>query len=178
MGTSADVLVGATGEIYAGPAGTALPTTAAAVLNAAFVKLGFVSEDGVTMSISQDTNEIKAWGGSTVRKVQTSHLVEVKAVLLETNPGTVKAFFGTGNFDDALNRIEVTKDMNERGEWIIDTVDGSNKIRLVIPDGEVTGHGDVVFKTDSAIGYEITITCYEDASSVKVYEYLTTAGIS
>jgi len=37
-----------TGAIFSAPAGSTLPTTAAADLDNAFVSLGYVSEDGVT----------------------------------------------------------------------------------------------------------------------------------
>lgn len=178
MGTSADVLVGATGKVYGGVTGTPLPTTAAASLNAAFKDLGYVSDGGVTQKINQSTNDIKAWGGSTVRRVQTDHTVTYDLVLIETNPDAVAAYYGTANFDDTLNRIELVSAMNERKSWIVDVVDGINLVRVVIPDGEVTAHADVVFKTGEAIGYGLTITAYEDAAGVKAYEYLTAAGIS
>lgn len=177
MGNAAGVLVG-TGKFYGGVTGTALPTTAGASLNAAFKDLGLLSEDGVTQSIAQDVSQIKAWDGSVVRKVQTSHDVTYKFLMLETNPASIAAYYSPDNFDDVNNKITITSDMNTRQSWIMQIVDGSNIIRVVIPDGEVEGHDDVVFKSDTAIGYGITLTAYPDAANVKAYQYLTTAEIS
>lgn len=179
MGTSSEVLVGATGVVYGGPSGTTAPTDAVVALNAAFVDLGFVDENGVTESITQGTQEIKAWGGSTIRKIQTDHTVEFKLGLLETNPHSVAAYYGSDNVvTTGADKIEVTSDMNTRQSWVIDVVDGTNTIRVYIPDGEVTGHEDVVYKTDSAIVYGITITAYEDSAGVKAYKFLHTAVLS
>lgn len=179
MGTSVDVLVGATGIVSAAPSGTALPTDPTTGLNGAFTDLGFVSEDGVAQSIAQDTTEIKAWGGSTIRKIQTSHTVEYKLALLETNPDALGAYYGTANVDTTfLNAVTIVSETNERQSWVIDVVDGTNLVRIVIPDGEVTAHEDVTFKTDSAISYGITITAYEDSTGVKAYQYFDAAGIS
>ena len=54
------------GGIYRAAAGTTLPTDATTSLAAAFKEIGYISEDGVTNSISKTTNEIKEWGGDTV----------------------------------------------------------------------------------------------------------------
>ena len=50
------------GAIYYGPLKTALPTDATTVLAAAYLQLGYVSEDGVTNSNSADGDTINAWG--------------------------------------------------------------------------------------------------------------------
>lgn len=171
-----DVLVGSSGKVYGGATGTTLPTTATASLAGGFGDLGYISEDGVAMSIGQDSSEIKAWGGSTIRKIQTSHTVELKLTMIETNVNSVAAFYGSSNVTSGT--IKVTSLTNTRQEWVVDVVDGSNVVRLVVPDGEVTVHDDVVFKTDEAIGYGVTITCYEDTTGTKVYQYLTTPGVS
>jgi hypothetical protein len=33
---------------------------------------------------------------------------------------------------------------------VIDVIDGDNVIRIAIPDGQITAHDDVTFKTDEA----------------------------
>lgn len=184
MGNSADVVVGATGVCYFGDATAAtLPTDAIASLDTDFKDLGFIDENGVTETIGQNTNDIKAWGGSTVRRVQTDHTVTLKFVMMETNPNSLAAYYksanvNTGSAGPGNASIQVTSSMNQRGKWVVEVLDGSAIIRVVVPDGEVTGHDDVVYKTDSAVAYGIEITCYEDGSGVKLYKYLDVAGIS
>jgi hypothetical protein len=116
MGTAANVLVGAKGKVYGAVTGTTLPTTTAASL-AAFTDLGYVSEDGVVQSLNEDTSEIKAWGGDTVRTVQTGHTLRISALtFIETNPETLKAYYGSANFDDVTNRVEIKSPDRARGK--------------------------------------------------------------
>jgi hypothetical protein len=58
---TSEVRAGITGELYAAPVGTALPTDTSTALNAAFKGLGYFSEDGVTETFEKDTEDITAW---------------------------------------------------------------------------------------------------------------------
>ena len=172
--TAADVLVGATGKVYGGVTGTPLPVTAVASLNAAFHDLGYIGDTGVEQIIAETTVDIKAWGGSTIRTVQTAHTVTYKLTMIETNPNALAAYYK----NVAGPIVQITADMDTRQSWVCDVVDGSNLVRVVIPDGQITVHDNVLFNTSAAIGYGITITAYPDLSNVKAYEYLSTAGVS
>ena len=82
MPKNTDVRVGApdqkvTGAIKHAPLGTTIPTLAditkaAVTINQAFTGDEYVSEDGLTLSPSISTTDIKDWSGSTVRKVLES----------------------------------------------------------------------------------------------------------
>ena len=54
------------GAVVRAPLGTALPTSATAALDEAFVSMGYISEDGVTNENTRESEEIKDWGGNTV----------------------------------------------------------------------------------------------------------------
>ena len=170
--TAANVLVGTppsgVGGIYGAASGTTLPTTTVAALDPAFADGGYVSEDGVTQAIGSDVTEIKAWNGDTVRKIETSHDVTLQFTLLETSTTTRRWYYG--NATSSLS--EVRSGQGIRQAWVIDMVDGAKKIRLVVPDGQVTERGDVVYRLDEAVAYPITITAYPDSSGVKIYKYV------
>ena len=59
------------GAVFAAPIGTTLPTDATTALDAAFVCLGYVSEDGLTNNNEMDVSAIKAWGGAIVYRSLT-----------------------------------------------------------------------------------------------------------
>lgn len=175
MGDADNVRVGADGAVAFAPAGSTLPTAWDDTLDGAFADLGFVSDDGCTETIGASTTDIKNWKGDAVRTVQTEHKLDYKLKLIETTDDTEDIFYGS----DPAAGIEGVP--GKRGCWVIDVFDGDPdadgvQIRVVIPDGQVTERGDVVYKNDQAIGYEITITCYPDDTAKKAYKYKSTDG--
>ena len=54
------------GAVWRAPLGSTLPTDAKTALDAAFVCLGYVSEDGLSNSNAPDSDTVKAWGGDPV----------------------------------------------------------------------------------------------------------------
>lgn len=176
-----NVRVGVTGGIYVAPAATALPTTPSAALDGAFTEVGYLNEDGVTESQGTETNDIRAWqNGDVVRKVQTSHDLTYAFTLLETNPTSLELFYG--NYDDGGGAgpavVEITGEQPDHNSYVLQVIDGDDLIRIVIPDGQVTERGDVVYQNGDAITRPVTITCFPDADGVKAYQYLETEGAS
>lgn len=168
MATAGNVRVGVTGAVYYAPTGTTLPTTAAASLNAAFADVGYISEDGITQTMNVDVNEVMAWqNGDVVRKIQTSHDLTYTFTMLEMSADTVELFYG----DYAAGVTKITGEQLGNHAFVLDVVDGDNDIRIVIPDGQITERGDVVYSGTEPIGFEVTITCYPDSSGVKAYHY-------
>lgn len=174
--TAANVLVGATGHVYTAPVGTALPTTELAALNAAFVNVGYISEDGVVQSVGRDTSPVKAWGGDEVRRVRTSHALSYALTMLETNAQSLELYYGDQT--TPATAVEIKASDLLRQVFVIDVVDGTNLVRIVIPDGEVVETGDVTYATEEAIQYPITLACYADSAGVKAYKYVHDASAS
>ena len=76
MNDSSNVSFGkpkATGALFVAPAGTTLPTTASASLDAAFKGLGYVSEEGLVNNTETDVEDTFAWGGDNVLSGQTTY---------------------------------------------------------------------------------------------------------
>lgn len=166
-----------TGAVYRAPLGTTLPTDAISALNSAFKHLGYVSEDGVVNSNSPETDNIKAWGGDTVLGLQTEKPDTYKMTLIEVlNKDVLEAVYTTENVSGTLETgITVKANAKEMEEacWVIDMVLRGNVFkRHVLPDAKISELGDITYKDDEAIGYEITLMAMMDSSGQSHYEYI------
>lgn len=158
------VAVAVTGSVYRAPLATTAPTSQSTTLNAAFVDLGYISEDGVTQSLPDggDTTPLKAWqNGATVRviSVPSEDMPTISFVALETNKTVLDAYYGASVTQTVTEGSLVYNSTVSRTHysWVIDVVDGAELERFYIPDGVVAEVGERVYKNDEPIGYEITI---------------------
>jgi hypothetical protein len=173
-GIAANVLVGVVGGVFRGPLTATLPNTVAltveaALLSAGYAKSGYISTDGVTQAIGTSTSKILAWGGDNVRTVQTEHDVTFAFTALEHNADTLKMYYGetaTGTY------VEINGEQLPVSKFVIPVRDGTKRISIVIPAGQVTERGDVQYYGEDAAGLPITITAYPDANGVKAYLYI------
>lgn len=167
----------ATGALLRAPLGTALPTTAWATPNVAFVDQGYIGEDGFTQSEKRDTSKKKAFGGTVVKILQTDYSVTLQFTFLESaNAEVLKSIYGEDNVTvDADDQITVKKNKNvpPHASWIIDVFDGDRLNRTVVPDGQITEIGDIQKVHSDTIAYKVTVECFEDDNGDNLLEYFT-----
>lgn len=168
------------GAVYRAPIGTALPTTADATLNEAFLCLGYCSDAGVTNTLTINSNATNAWGGDPVLNVQTSKTDEWGLTLIEAlNIDVLKVAFGDSNVSGALaTGITVSVNATEQAaaEYVIDMImtNGAKK-RVVLPNAKVTAIGTITYNDSDPVGYETTLSALADASGNTHYEYIKSA---
>lgn len=166
------------GAIFRAPLGTALPTDANTALDEAFLELGFVSEDGVTNNNTPETEDVYAWGGTAVMKSVTEKPDEWTLTLIESlNPNVLKTVYGDANVtvteDGKSITVKATAGEVESAVYVLDMIlKGGALKRVVIPVGTLGEIGEVVYKDDEPIGYEITIAALDDGSGTTHYEYI------
>lgn len=165
------------GAVARAESGSTLPTTASAALDAAFVVLGYCSEDGLVNSNSPSSDSIKAWGGDTVLNIQTEKPDTFKFTLLEVmNVEVLKAIYGSSNVSGTLTTgitVNANADDQEVASWVFDMIlrDGALK-RIVVPKAQITEIEDITYADSDAVGYGITLSAMPDSSGNTHYEYI------
>lgn len=160
---TSNVTVGLTGGVRVAAVGTTAPTGPTGVYAAGWTELGYLSEDGITEANDSDTTEIKAWqNGATVRKVISSSETTFQFTVIETNKETWGLYYPGSTFATATGTTTATIKVPtaDPRAFAFDVIDGDKHLRIIVPKGEISERGDLVYKGDEAIGYEFTMTCY------------------
>ena len=169
------------GAVHWAPSGTTLPTNATAALAAAFVDMGYISEDGVTNSNERETEDIKAWGGDTVLVLDNGKTETYQFTLLDaTSILSLKLMHGESNVTGTslASGISVKSNNSEKEKhaFVVDMIEAENTLhRIVIPKGVVTEIGDITYVDNEPIRGNVTITALADDNGNTAYEYFKTA---
>lgn len=169
------------GGIWFAPSGSTLPTDASTALNSAFESLGYVSEDGVSRNISRDTNVVHAWGGDPVAVLTKGKTETFKFKLIEpSNTDVLGLTFGeaSGALETGIT-VKSKADISTPHAYVISTILADNvHQRIAIPEGVITDIGEITYKDDDVIGFELTITAIADSNGNTAYEYQQTISSS
>jgi hypothetical protein len=164
----------ATGALRYAPLGTTAPTDASAALDVGWIDLGYIGEDGFTETLTRDTEKKKAFGGATVKVLQTDFANTFQFAFMESiNADVLKRVFGEGNVTVSGANITVAKNKKvlPHESYVIDTEDGDNLLRTYIPDGQIIEVDDIVRVHTDTIMYTVTVEAFEDESGNNSYDF-------
>lgn len=178
-----NVAVGLTGSVMVAPLGTALPTDSASMWDPAFVDMGFLDDNGIDEGHSDTSTEIIAWQNNLlVRRMITKSELTLKFTMIETKGSTLSLYYKnstltkTGSGGSAAYALAIKNPGSQIQAFGFDIIDGDNLQRLVVPTAEVTDRGDISYKSDTEIGYQVTISAYPDSTGTVAYKYSTQAS--
>ena len=154
-----EVRVAGAGNVYVAPEGTALPTTSSSALSAAWVDLGYASEDGVTFKQGRDTSDLNAWQGTKVRVLTTAEPTSISLTLMQTNADVLSVAFGGGELTD-IGGGEFSYEPPSLGNntvraVVIEFTDGAVTYRYCLPRCQLQGEVSVQLQRSGAVMYPI-----------------------
>jgi len=165
---------GVGGGVWLAPFGSTLPTDASTALDSAFKALGYVDENGVTRNISRSNTVVHAWGGDPVAVLSNQKTETFKFKCIEpSNVDVLGLTFGeaAGTLAEGIT-VKSKADISTPHAFVISTIMSNNvHQRMVIPQGVVTDIGDIVYRDNELVGFDLTITAIADEQGNTAYEY-------
>lgn len=154
------------GDVYYAPVGTSVPTDVSTAFAAAWLALGLLSDEGVSESREDDTEDYFAWGNKKIRTVRSHHSRTFSVTALEdnykvwalVNPGSPVPVTATG----ITTRIVKVPTPNPVAV-AFHVVDGTNIKRILIPRCELSEVGDVTRSEQDIEQRELTFSVYSAA---------------
>lgn len=182
-----NVLIGSPDQLVTGagltaPLGTDLPdmtdvTKAGVTLDEAFKDFGFITEDGISLTLDRSTEVIKDWGLNAVRRYLSEFNGKLSFSFMETNKNSLELIVGADHVDEvAASSTDGHKMMVEFGAWLPDArswvfkiKDGSARVVIVLPNALVTSISEVTVNSTSAITWQVDVECNADANGTSIY---------
>ncbi|AXH49656.1 hypothetical protein [Gordonia alkanivorans] len=137
-----------------------------------WTNLGYISDDGVTEGRDEDNQEFVPWQeNSAIRYEITKSVVTFEFTLWQSTLATAGFYYGV-SADDMLVNADGSVFFDESGKpdvtqhkLVLTVVDGSRARRTCLAAAQVTERGEVTYKSDEMIGYNVTVTGFpgEDA---------------
>lgn len=145
---ASELFVGLDGNIYVAPVGTSAPSALSAP-SASWSLLGYLTEDGVTVTPGLTAQEIRSWQSQyPTRQYAQQRSLEVAFMAQQWEQQAIAAAFGGGTFNTAGGVTTYTppdaSDVYERAV-LIDVLDGDDTIRWLIPRAINIELGEVVY---------------------------------
>ena len=177
---SAEVRIAGNGGLFLAPLGSALPTSPTATLDAAFVDLGYFSEDGVTVSPERTIEKFRAWQSrKPVRQSITAEDITIGGSLLQWNNETIPVFFGGGTVTETTGPPDywtytppASGTIDERA-MVLEWQDGLYTYRLVAAR-TVNGELGEITLTGTALGeLPINVEILEPSGGGDSWELIT-----
>jgi hypothetical protein len=158
------ILIAGSGSVYTAVVGTPLPTTPTVALNAAFVDMGLIHEDGFTWRFDKTAEPIMVWGSFYAVKYRvTEATAEQEFTLKQFDRHTLPFAMGGGTVVAMAGPPEYfvftpadPEDIDERA-LVIDWLYSASTYRLVVPRVMVTSGAELTFSDNAETDLPCTV---------------------
>lgn len=172
---STEVRLAPMGHVYAAPVGTVLPTNATMALNASFKELGYIDEDGVSITPGVELTDIMAWQSAIpIKTTLDSVSFEVNFNMMQINQDTWGLYFFAGswtnNFGQAKMVVSSNPGSQEKALIIEWTDDLQDNTRIVIPTAVLADRESLQLVRNNSAMTGVTFRAL-DSSGTLAYVY-------
>ncbi len=160
-----------------------LPTDPTTALNGAvYSEIGAITADGITEATSQDYNNIFMWQGNALAAALPGEYTKTfQVAALETNLTTLGVQYPGSTITQTAYGVSIAEKPPtiDKRAWVFHGISDSGKLqRVVVPLGQVTERGDVLWSSEDVTVYEWTVTCFLDASGNVAYRYINDSALA
>jgi hypothetical protein len=148
------VTVAGTGTVWVAPEGTAIPADLADPPDP-WLDIGYTSDDGVTITMSRDQEDINAWQSTDpVRVLVTAEPKTVEMELLEFDRESIMLAYRGGTWAGSAAPYTYTPPVPGASDvraMLIDAVDGGFQFRFVFPRVQIQGDVETTLARTDAV---------------------------
>lgn len=164
-----------------GDSSITLPTDATTALSADFTEVGAITSDGITDSTSQDFTDIFMWQGNALAASLPGEFSKsFQFASMETNLVTLRLTYSGSTITQTASGVTIAEKPPARDlrSWVFHGIDGTRIQRIVVPNGQVSERGDIVWSSTDVTVYQYTVKAFPDSSGNVAYRYIVAAELA
>lgn len=166
-----------TGAVAVAPVGTTMPTDAKSELASAWDDSGYISEDGISVTVTRSTTPIRDWSKNAVRNLLTEYAGSISLAFLQVDEFAAERMFGASNVTVTAAtssageqiKISIGAELPPIEAWCFSMKDGNARIRVLVPQGQITDVNQIDFKPDAGNVIGGTLATYDDGTGHSIY---------
>ena len=162
------------GYMFIAPLGSTLPTDYKTALDAAFLNVGYLGDDGIVFSDSSSNDSFFDLNGDTIETSASEIEKTFTVTLREIKKDSLALIYGTANVTDASGALTVHDKGPSTDAWAVVfelLLKNGRKWRAVVPNCKLGELGDMTIASTELVGREVTMSALKDATSGAYYHH-------
>lgn len=160
------------GYMFVAPQGSALPADFDAELDAAFLNVGYLGDDGIVFSDSSSNDSFYDLNGDSIETSASEIEKTFTVTFREIKKDTLAILVGSTNVTDADGKLTAhDKGPNDAAYSVVFELllKNGRKWRRVVPNCKLGELGDMTVVSTELLGREVTMSALKDATTGDYY---------
>lgn len=160
------------GYMFVAPAGSTLPTDYETPLDAAFLNVGYLGDDGIVFSDSSSNDSFYDLNGDSIETSASEIEKTFTVTFREIKKDTLAILVGSANVTDSDGKLTAhDKGPNDAAYSVVFELllKNGRKWRRVVPNCKLGELGDMTVVSTELLGREVTMSALKDATTGDYY---------